>query len=168
MTESLRSVTMESLWQSLFGAFDDPRKYLCIKNLFGTLAPMRGHEPQRLSMGLRLPGVMQDSDVSPTFAASTWATLSKAVVGEESLSSAWLFWNTAPASGQSGTYLFFRTPSASMLTAMLSRQTAPDSLWDLETMGADRINEARDSLGPVITSVLDTPRFPVLEFIQRI
>lgn len=168
MTECLRDVTMESLWISLFDTFDDPRKYLCVKNLFGILAPMRGHEPQRLAMGLRFPGVNGERNVSPSFAASTWTTLCKAVVGEDSLSSAWLFWNSLSTSSHRSTYLFFRAPSAGMLAAMMNAPTATDSIWDLETMGRERINEARDSLGPAITSVLDTPRFPVLEFIQRI
>jgi len=168
MTDLLRDVTMESLWVSLFGNFDDARKYACIKNLFGTLAPLRGHEPQRLSMGLRFPGVAGNPTVAPSAATATWATLSRAVVGEESLSSSWLFWDSSAASNHPGTYLYFRAPSAGMLAAMLSPQTPVDGIWNLETLGADRIGEARDSLGPAIASVLDTPRFPVLEFIQRI
>lgn len=168
MTELLRDVTMESFWASLFGEFQDPRKYLCIKNLFGILAPMRGHDAHRLSMGLRFPGVAGTSAVAPSFASATWATLSRAVIGEESLSSSWLFWDSTAASHNPGTYLFFRAPSVGMLAGMLNPQTPVEGLWDLETMGADRIGEARDSLGPAIASVLDTPRFPVLEFIQRI
>lgn len=168
MTDGLRDVTMESFWVSLFGSFDDPRKYLCIKNLFGVLAPLRGYEPARLSMGLRFPGPSQKSGVTPTFAASVWTTLSKAVIGEESLSGSWLFWDNSYESINPGLYLFFRVPVASMFTGMLNPNARPETMWNLETMTADRIGEARDSLGPAISSVLDTPRFPVLEFIQRI
>jgi type VI secretion system protein ImpM len=168
MTDRLRAVTMESFWCSLLERFDDPRKYLCIKNLFGILAPMRGHDPQRLSMALRFPGITTKSDVSPSFAAAIWMSLSRAVIGEESLSTAWLFWICSEISARNGTYLFFRSPSPTMLSFMLNSESGSDDIWDIESMDAVRISEARDSLGPAITSVLDTPRFPVLEFIQRI
>jgi len=168
MTDTLRDVTMEELWLCLFGAFDDPRKYLCIKNLFGTLAPLRGHDPQRLAMGLRFPGAAINGAATPSFVATAWAILSKAVVGEESLSRSWLFWERAPHTGHPSVHLFFRTPSANTLSAVLNPESASESIWDIESTDAHRINEARDALGPAITSVLDTPRFPVLEFIQRI
>ena len=168
LTEQLRKVTMETLWTSLFGAFDDPRKYLCIKNLFGILAPLRGYQPDRLAMTLRFPGVASSPAVTPSFAATMWATLTRAVVGEDSMSAAWMFWDNAAAADCPGTYLYFRAPQPSMLTAMMNPRQAVDSIWDVGSLGNERIVEARDTLGPAIASVLDTPRFPVLEFIQRI
>ncbi len=168
MTDRLKVITMETFWCSLFGTFDDPRKYLCIKNLFGVLAPMRGYDPQRLAMGLRFPGVPGTAGVSSSLTTAIWATLCRAVIGEESLAASWLFWNNSPKAQHPASYLFFRTPSASMFAAMLAPRMPVDGIWNLDSIGAERINEARDSLGPAITSVLETPRFAVLEFIQRI
>jgi type VI secretion system protein ImpM len=168
MADHLREVTMESFWSALFGSFDDPRKYLCIKNLFGILAPLRGHDPRRLAMGLRFPGTSGNSTPAPSFVMSVWASLCRAVVGEESLAVAWIFWHDAPGTIKPGCYLYFRPPTSGALGAMFAPALTIDSIWDIESMGVERISEARDALGPAITSVLETPRFAVLEFIQRI
>lgn len=168
MADHLREVTMESFWSSLFGSFDDPRKYLCIKNLFGTLAPLRGYDPRRVSMGLRLPGVASDNQLTSSLTMASWVSLCRAVIGEESLANAWLFWHTGSTAARPGCFLYFRAPAPSALSAMLDPGDTTESIWDMESMGRDKILEARDSLGPAITTVLDAPRFAMLEFIQRI
>lgn len=168
MADHLREVTMESFWSAFFGSFDDPRKYLCIKNLFGTLAPLRGYAPKRLSMGLRLPGVASDSALKSSLVMASWISLCRAVIGEESLASAWLFWHSGQGAARPGCFLFFRAPAPTALSAMLDPGHTTESIWDMESLGRDRTAEARDALGPAITTVLDAPQFAMLEFIQRI
>lgn len=168
MADHLREITMESFWSGLFGSTDDPRKYLSIKNIFGILAPLRGYDPQRLSMGLRFPGTPLESPIPPGLSMATWASLSRAVIGDESMSASWIFWRSASAIQRPGCFLFFRTPTPGALTTMLDPGHAMDTIWDVETLGNDRIVEARDALGPAITGVLDSPRLPLLEFIQRV
>lgn len=168
MASQLREMTMESFWTAVLGSFDDPRKYLCIKNLFGTLAPLRGYDPQRLAMGLRLPGVARASHLSPSLVMSSWISLCRAVIGEESLANSWLFWHNSPGAARPGCFLFFRTPSPGVLSALLDPGHAVESIWDMEIVGAERIAESRDALGAAISGVLDTPHFAMLDFVQRI
>jgi hypothetical protein len=119
-------------------------------------------------MGLRFPGAAGTASLSPSTVMAVWVSLCRAVVGEESLAVAWIFWHDSPGTSKPGCYLFFRPPSSWALGAMLEPTESVENIWDTENLGADHMSEARDALGPAITSVLETPRFAVLEFIQRI
>ncbi len=168
LADRMREVTMQTFWTAVIGSFENPLKYLCVKNLFGILAPLRGYEPLRLAMALRFPGSTSRDSVDPSTVMSIWASLCRAIVGDESMAASWLFWQRVNDKAEPGCYLYFRTPSAAVLTAMLDPGHSSDTIWDIRRIGAERIAEARDALGPVITGVLDAPRMPVLEFIQRI
>ncbi len=167
LPDLMKRTTMQDFWESVVGDFSAPRKHLLVKNLFGVLAPLRGYEPLRLSMGLRLPG-SQAARLSPTITMTIWGLLCRAVVGEAAMSSAALFWHGPGAVEHPSCYLFFHMPSPILFPALLSPDGNCDQIWDLETMGQDKEAEAAHALGPAITGVLDSPHYGILDFIQRI
>ena len=167
LPDLMKRTTMQEFWESVVGNFKAPRKHLLVKNLFGVLAPLRGYEPSRLSMGLRLPG-SHAGRLSPTITMTIWGLLCRAVVGEAAMSTAALFWQGPGPTERPSCFLFFHMPSPTLLPALLSPANDCEQIWDLETMGQDKEAEAAHALGPAITGVLDSPQYGILDFVQRI
>lgn len=161
-----RDVTMESLWRGVFGDFADPRKYLVIRNLFGALAPLRGHEPARLKMTLRLP--VGTGGESAGSVAAIWFLLCRVVLGDDGLAQATMFWHEEQAdTGQGSCFLFFRPPQATQLPPLFFPGLKAESLWDIERMGKEGADAARAALGGPIADALDTPGRRVADFLKQ-
>ena len=162
----LNDVTMESFWRGLYGDFHDRRKYLVMKNVFATLAPRRGHDASRFGFAVRLP-ISSDPDLAGLQTA-TWFSLCQATLGGDPLGQSALFWSAGTASPSGGCTLAFRTPIPAYLSHLLMPETDHESIWNLETLGGDRIAQARDEVGEPIAAALDSPEMSLKDFIRAI
>jgi type VI secretion system ImpM family protein len=162
----LNDVTMESFWRGLYGDFQDRRKYLVIKNVFATLAPRRGHEASRFGFAMKMP-TSSDPDQAG-IQTSTWFRLCQAALGGNSLDQSILFWTAGSDATATGCLLFFRPPTSSMLLPILVPDAPEESIWDMETMGSDRLDSARDDLGEAVSAALDSPHMPLKEFVRAV
>lgn len=158
----LNDITMESFFRGLFPDFHDQRKYLVMKNLFAALVPRRGQDPSRLGFTLRMPTV---GDLDAVVAQSAiWYLLCETVLGEASLNQSVMFWYAGDAPAAEGCYMFFHAPNPSSLTYLLAPETDNGKLWKLETLGAEKADEARTQLGAPLAAALDTPHNTMKEF----
>jgi len=162
----LSDVTMESFWRGLYGDFHDRRKYLVMKNVFATLAPRRGHDASRFGFAVRMP-ISSDLDQAGLQTA-TWFRLCQATLGGDPLAQSVLFWSAGGTSPAGECYLFFRPPPPASLPHIFMPEADHESIWNLETMGNDRITQAREELGEPIATALDSPNMSLKDFIRAI
>ncbi len=162
----LSDVTMESFWRGLYGDFQDRRKYLVVKNVFATLAPRRGHDVSRFGFAMRMPTSGDPDQVG--LQTATWLRLCQATLGGNPLDQSVLFWFAGGEGSPTGCYLFFRAPASNMFSYLFAPQTLHDSIWNIETMGSDRLDTARDQLGESVASALDMPNMSLKDFIRAV
>jgi type VI secretion system ImpM family protein len=162
----LSEVTMESFWRGLYGDFHDRRKYLVMKNVFATLAPRRGHDVSRFGFAMRMP-TSNDLDQAGLQTAA-WFRLCQAALGGDPLEQSVLFWFAGGTSPAGGCYLFFRPPAPASLPSVLVPETDHESIWNMETMGSDRLAQARDELGEPTATALDAPNMPLMDFMRAV
>ena len=162
----LNDITMESFFGGLYSDFHDHRKYLVMKNLFAALAPRRGQDPMRLGFTLHLPTA---SDLDSAVAQSAiWYLLCEAVLGGASLTQSLMFWYADAPTAARGCYMFFHPPTPASLTYLLAPERDNGKLWKLETLGANKADEARAQLGDRIVTALDTPQNTMKDFIKAL
>lgn len=162
----LNDVTMESFWRGLYPDFNDPRKYLVIKNLFAALVPRRGHDPMRFGFTLHFPTASEwDFAVAQL---AIWVLVCRAVLGTKALEQAVLFWYTDTQAPSRGCYLSFRPPLPNAMAALLAPVHTLDSIWSLESMGADKAASARDALGSELAGALDSSTHRMKDFLKAL
>jgi len=161
----LNDITMESFFRGLYPDFHDHRKYLVMKNLFTALAPRRGQDPMRLGFTLQLPTT---GDFDAVLAQSAiWYLLCQAVLGEGSLTQSVMFWYADDTEAR-GCYMFFHPPAPASLTYLMAPHTDNGKLWKLETLGANKAEEARAQLGGQLAAAIDTPHNTMRDFIKAL
>ncbi|MEW5702025.1 MAG: type VI secretion system-associated protein TagF [Candidatus Zixiibacteriota bacterium] len=165
-TDHLRSVTMGSFWRDVFGDTEDPRKYLIIKNLFAALGPWRGADPARMNMIIKFP--LSPAATGSFLQTAIWLLLVRAIVGEETLSQAVVFWHDAVGAERMGCYLLLHPPASSVFPMVFVPSGRNDNLWDLAQIGGSDPMAARTALSGDLLVALDSPSYPIQEFIERI
>jgi hypothetical protein len=100
--------------------------------------------------------------------SAIWYLLCRAVLGESTLARSVLFWHADAAAPASGCYMFFHAPTPASLTYLLAPETSDGSLWNLETMGADKADDTRSRLGAQLVAALDTPQNKMKDFIKAV
>lgn len=164
--EYLSDVTMGSFWRGVFGDFNDRRKYLVIKNIFGALAPLRGLEPGRARAVLRLPVSGGHEDAARQI--GVWILMARAILGAKGLSEATVFWDHEPGEAGGTGHLIFQPLRPQHWIPLVARDLAVDGLWDVAQIGAERIATVHEEIGPEVTQALDSPDLRIQDFIARV
>ena len=158
----LENTSLPQLWQRLFQDPEDPRKYLLLKNLSEILLPLAGHDPAKMSLGLRFPlGV--EAAGSP-MRACFWIHLSLVMLGNPGVIPT-LFWGGAD-SGPKFLYLFFRPPAFGIFTLLARPENENDNLCKLEEEGFSNVSSAAQLLHPDVKNVLAAPETSLMDLIR--
>jgi len=155
--------TAADFWLRALSRFDDPRKYLLLKNLTEILLPLRHRDPQRLGLGLRFPLAPEAGAHEAVF----WLQLSFKLLGNPAATPI-VFWSV-PQPGKRGfLYLFFRPPAAKILLHLAQPELPSDHICELEEEGKDAIAVARHELDRSYHLLLETPEMTLDEMLMRV
>lgn len=156
---------MADFWSETIGGPVEPTKYLLMRNLLSTLAPLRGKDVRKFELCLALP-------VSATFAArgfqiAVYLAMCRRMLGQP-VNSLVGFWDTAPTVGRTRLYLFFRPPGPRYLFSLFDPASAGEVIWDMATIGADQAAEIRGKLPAEIVALLDNADLSIETFLARL
>jgi len=157
---------MGSFWREVLGDFGDRRKYLVIKNIFAALAPLRGLEPGRIRVILRLP--VAGGHPAAARQIGIWILVARAILGTRGLSEATAFWDHEPDAGGGYGHLIFQPLRPFHWVPLVARDLAVDTLWDTVRTGAERLDTVHEEIGPEVSRALESPDLLMREFIARI
>jgi type VI secretion system protein ImpM len=136
----LRSTSLAAFWEAVLDDRRDRRKFLLMKNLVDILSPLRGNQPERLTLGLRFP-LGRNRDRLHVI-IGTWMRLCMRMLGDPIL---WptFFWGREGPERPSYLYLFLSAPSYKNFTHLVYPQGESDILCRLEEEGGgDPTNDA--------------------------
>ena len=135
----LSGKTLDSFWSSLFGAPDDPRKFLFLYNL---LQVLQQSGTDRMGLALRFPAVQSAYEVS------AWMTLVQQLSGSPRVPT-FALWDA----GTDGLSLLYDVLTAKYFVPLVHPEQKSDRRFDLCRDGLDdptRMQEAREKLEPVL------------------
>ncbi len=148
----LTGKTAGDFWKTLFGAFEDPRKYLLAFNLLSLLAPMRNGQT-RVPTALRFP-------MAPDFEAAAWLDLTLRFAGRAALPPIFL-WSSVAAT------ILFNDLNPKYYAPLLKPERKVEFVCDLAADGmqtAGYLDKAKAKFG----MLLDDPSLPVREMLRRL
>lgn len=151
-TEFLQRLSTASLWEGLFGSFDDPRKYLLFRNLRQALLPVRDRSFKRLSLGLRFP-LLRDSGQTD-FLACFWMNVTMTMLGTMP-GGPFLFWGVPADGARTYLFVFFRQPSPKNFVQLIRPETDSDSICPVDEEGIKDIDRAATAMPSALRALLD-------------
>jgi len=161
--EWLNVKTAADFWMQAFSRFDDPRKYLLLKNLTEILLPLRHRDPQRLGLGLRFPLGPEAGAHEAVF----WLQLSFKLLGNPAATPI-VFWSVPRQEKRGFLYLFFRPPAAKILVHLVQPELPSDHICELEEEGKAAIVEAPNALDISYRTLLESPEMTLDEMLMRV
>jgi len=161
----LHLMTTEQLWTAVLGAFDNPIKFLIIKNLSEILLPWRGRTPMRLSLGLRFPLGMAGA-MAPML-ASFWLQLCWRFLPNSALATSY-FWTAATANQPAYFFLFFRRPAGSAFVSLVQPDFKNDNLCALELEGQEKLEATVNDLPANWRTLLENRNLSWQDFLQSL
>ncbi|MGH7496400.1 MAG: type VI secretion system-associated protein TagF [bacterium] len=161
----LSDTSQAVFWSRLFGRFEDPRKYLLVKNMLEILTPFRQKELSRLSLGLRFPLAQAAEELAHS--AVFWLQMSFKLLGNP-VATPILFWSVPEREKGAYLYLFFRPPSAKSFLQLIQPEAPSDNICELEKEGADKIALAARALKASYREMLEMPEMKLDEMLMRL
>lgn len=156
---------MGDFWSETLGDFAGPAKYLVMKNLLSTLAPLRGKDLRKFELCLAFP--LSTEPAAQGFQIAIWLAFCRQVL-KHPVNSIVAFWDAKEGATPARLYLFFRPPGPRYLSCLLDSQRAGDLIWDMASLGMDKIGDAKGKLPPDMVSLLDDAELPAGEFLEAV
>jgi len=156
---------MSDFWTETVGSSTEPVKYLVMKNLLSALGPLRDRDLRKFELCLALP-ISSHASVQGSH-VGLWLGFCRQVL-KRPLNSIVAFWDAARDTEGARLYLFFRPPGPRFLSGLLNPAAAGDVIWDMATLGADKIGEAREKLAPGLAQLLDNPELSAGAFLKAL
>ncbi len=156
---------MSDFWSETIGSFTDPAKYLLMRNLLSALTPLRGKDIRKFELCLALPLSKQPAEQG--FQIAIYLALCRRILGQP-VNSIVAFWDMRQVGGRVRLYLFFRPPGPRYLPFLFNPDSAGDSIWDMATIGADKIDEMKGKLPQEIVALLDNADLSVDAFLSKL
>lgn len=161
----LDAVTLRGFCQSVFGSFEDQRKYLLFKNLIDILAPLRRQDLSRMNLGLRFP--LGPEEQARPHEACFWLYACSRLLGNPVMTPI-LFWSAPQAEKKAHLYFYFRSPSPKNFLPLVRPETQSDSICELEEEGAAQLASAEQALAAPYRTLLQAPEMSLSEALQRL
>lgn len=152
-------------WSETIGDFSNPAKYLVMKNLLSTLVPLRGKDLRKFELCLALP--LSAYPAAQGFQITIWLMLCRGVL-KHLVNSMVAFWDARQDEKPARLYLFFRSPGPRYLSSLVDPQSAGDLIWDMATLGAEKIGDAKTKLPADLVSLLDNGELPIGSFLEAL
>ncbi len=163
--EYLDVMTAREFWRDMFGSFEDPRKYLLLKNLIEVLLPIRGRTPFRLNLGLRFP--LSNNSGMHKFEVCLWHQVCVSLLGG-SPGAPYLFWTLSLEPGQGHLFLFFRQPSPRIFLQLMNPKTENETVCVVDEEGAGNLSSADRSLSQTYRTLLESGGSTLSLFLQEL
>lgn len=156
---------MSDFWSETIGGFDDPVKYLLMRNLLSTLTPLRGRDVRKFELCLALP--LSALPAEQGFQIAIYLALCRRILGQP-VNSIIAFWDAQRVAGRVRLYLFFRPPGPRYVPFLFDPEAAGDFIWDMATVGADKIDGVKGKLPPEVIALLDNADLTVSAFLSKL
>lgn len=160
----LERTTFKTFAESIWGHFDDTRKYLVFKNLLDVLAPFQRSSDVRLTYGLAFP---TGSGPDAAHAVSFWWELCARMLRRFEV---WptCFWAPAlPGVPPRKLLFYFQRPGADGFEAVLTHDLTSDAVCDLDRIGAQDAGRAALSIPPRYGALIESPTLTLADFLRR-
>ena len=148
----LESTRCDKFWINLLGFFDDPGKFLLMKNLVDILLPLRKHNPAHLAFGLRFP-LGANISVMPLIICF-WIRMCLRILEKESLVLNY-FWKRPNSYKDNYLYLFFQKPSSQVFLQLVQPTVPSDLIFRLEEEGKENWIKDGENIPTEIRSLLE-------------
>jgi len=162
-SEYLEVVTAREFWASVFGSFDDPRKFLVLKNLVDVLLPVRRRTPFRLNLGLRFP--LSRDLRKRKFEVCLWHQVCLSMLGA-SPGVPFLFWTLPRDGGEGHLFLFFRQPPPRFFLQLLSPGVENETICIVDEEGAENVATAGQTLTQGYRALIESGDVTLSQFLQ--
>lgn len=159
----LESTKCDRFWINLWGFFDDPRKFLLIKNLTEILLPLRQHNPAHLAFGLRFP-LGANISVMPLIICF-WIRLCHRLLGTDFLIMNY-FWKRPDSYRDNFLYLFLQKPSSHVFLHLLQPSIQDEAIFRLEEEGQDNWGKAGEDYSSEIRFLLEKKELTLSSFLD--
>lgn len=139
-------------WKTLFGTFEDPRKYVLLHNLYTFLAPLRAGQT-KIPTALRFP-MVHDME------AFVWLDLTLRFAGRAALPPLFV-WSDKAAT------ILLNDLSPKYYAPIMNQERKPECICELATDGMQNpgwADKGKQRFGPT----LDDPTLPVREMLRRL
>lgn len=162
----VRQQTMGSLLETVFGHFENGRKYRLFKNLLDIVRPQRERPTPRLNYGLQFP--LGEGGAAPTKTACFWLDTSLHLLDHPDAECSF-FW-TPQFSDVSSSFLllFLGPPQADAFFSLLGSDGESENICDLAHMGRENDAQAALSIPDEYGSLLEDEHLSLQNFLQRL
>lgn len=150
--EFLDPLPIHSLWEELFGSFDDSRKYLVFSNLIDVLLPFRTRNVRGLGLGLRFP--LLDGGSRADLSACFWLHVSLIMMGALP-GQPFLFWSAAGNGMPAHLFLFFRQPSPKHFLQLVKPAAESENICPVDQGRTETLGRAAAMLPSRLRVLLD-------------
>jgi len=161
----LKSTTLEIFWSSLFGDFEDPKKFLLMKNLLEILLPLLSQKSTSSSLGIRFPlshhTYLADKEVC------FWIRVSMQILGNAPIIPN-IFWEITKNGKQHYLFLFLRKPSVNTFVQLMQPELENATICRLEEEGKEKIADADQNIPSKYRSALETKELTLGDFLCRL
>lgn len=158
--------TMGRFLKTLFGHFDDGRKYRLFKNLLDIYLPQQKRATPRLNYGLQFP--LGDGEPPLTPIACFWLDASLRLVDHPDAEWSFFWTPQPPTTVPSFLLLFLGAPRANAFFHLLASDEATEEICKLERMGSENDVQAALSLPEKYGSLLEDEQLPLRDFLQHL
>jgi type VI secretion system protein ImpM len=128
----LATTKQEEFWSSIFGHFNDPRKFLVLDNLAKCIFPLRTQTGSRSSLGLRFPlgSKVEERNANICF----WIKICSWANGRRDIEPVY-FWSDQASARQNFLYLFLQKPPPKFFLYLIRPDDEYEGLCLLEEEG---------------------------------
>ena len=130
----LKSTTIESLWERLFGVSFHQKSKIFIKKLSEALDPFKSQEIVRMSYGLRFP--LSATVAEQEYEICFWMSVCQLMINKTSFFP-FMFWKDPEISEKNCVYMFFRKPPGRFFAHLIDFEMDNDSVYNLDIEGYD-------------------------------
>lgn len=161
----LDAVSLRDFCASVFGAFENERKYLLFKNLVALLVPLRRQELGRVNLGLRFP--LGPEAQTRSHEVCFWLYACSRLLGNPVMTPV-LFWSAPSTAQKAYLFFYFRPPSPKNFLQLMRPEAQSDTICELEEEGAAHLAAAEQTLPATYRALLQTPEMSLSEALQRL
>lgn len=158
--------TMGRFLETLFGHFEDDRKYRLFKNLLDIFLPQQKRATPRLNYGLQFP--LGDDEDPLTKTACFWLDTSLRLLDHPDAEWSFFWTPQSPDAVLSFLLLFLGAPRADAFFHLLASDDATEEICKLERMGKESDTQVARSIPEEYGSLLEDKQLPLRDFLQRL
>ena len=156
---------MSEFWAETLGDHAGQTRYLVMRNLLSALVPLRDKDLRKFELCLTVPIAPHAS--TQGFHIAVWLVLVRQFL-QHPPGSIVAFWDAERSGLQARLYLFFRPPGPRYLACLLDHDAAGSQIWDMATLKADQLDQAKGQLPSGLATLLDDPALSVGAFINAL